>query len=373
MLASLMVVAVQALLTAAAGWLLWKAWRRMARRDSAVGRIVGAGFLLRAFGAQLLFWVSWLGLPIARRMQDGSGFWKFAIDGELYFSFAQLLLGKGWHAIVVIDRSLPSPVYLQALCLFAVLFGVVVSVGALLDLFAYLICCEAVLRLGRLEGRSRRPLLIALAAISFSPSLVLWSTQPLKDAFFISMVAVFVAACAQWREGWLARDVPWLHLAALFGLLLASIYVVAGIRWYFGILLCVVSFPYLLMTVLASRRRVLAAITNVVVFLLLVQVAAFICGPYLPPPIARMLHGSAAPPEAAHDLVSVVEKSREGIRPDGRKVADSGREGSGARRQIRESAAVQRRPALSSRRESAINHRADRRRHGGRGHSALHQ
>ena len=39
----------------------------------------------------------------------------------------------------------------------------------------------AVLRLGGLEGVSRRPTLIALAALSFSPSLLLWSTQPLKD------------------------------------------------------------------------------------------------------------------------------------------------------------------------------------------------
>jgi hypothetical protein len=314
-----MIVAVQALLTAAAGWLLWKAWHRLMHRDSVVGRIVGAGLLLRAFGAQVLFWVSFLGLPIARRLQDGDGFWKFAVDAEMYFDLSRSLVVKGWPEILLVDRTLPSPAYLQILAVFLLFFGLAVMVGALLNLFAYLVCCEVVLRLGRLDGRSRMPTLVALAALSFSPSLVIWSTQPLKDVFFISMVAVFVAACAQWRRGWLATDRRWLPLLGTLALLLVTLYAVAGIRWYFGILLCIVSLPFLLVTVFASRRWIVAAIVNLLAFLLLLQVAAFISGPYLPAPLARMLHGSAAPQETAQNLVSVVEKSREGFDQTGGK------------------------------------------------------
>jgi len=314
-----MIVAVQALLTAAAGWILWKAWHRLMGRDPVVGRIVGAGLFLRAVGAQVLFWVSFLGLPVARRLQDGDGFWKFAVDAEMYFGFSRSLAVKGWPEILLVDRTLPSPAYVQILAVFLLFFGLAATVGALLNLFAYLVCCHVVLRLGRLDGPSRMPTVVALAAVSFSPSLVLWSTQPLKDAFFVSMVAVFVAACAQWRREWLAADRRWLPLLGTLALLLVTLYAVAGIRWYFGILLCIVSLPFLLATVFASRLRIVAGIVNTLAFLLLLQVAAFISGPYLPPPLAKMLHGSAAPQETAQNLVSVVEKSREGFDQTGGK------------------------------------------------------
>jgi len=319
MLPFLLIVSVQTLLTAAAGWLLWKAWSRLARRDATVAWIVGAGFLLRAFGAQVLFWVSYLGLPVARGLQDGDGFWKFAVDAEVYFGFSRMLVAKGWKSIVLIDRTLPSPAYLQIFAVFLMFFGLALAVGVFLNLFAYLACCSAVLRLGRLDGPPRMPTLVALAAVSFSPSLVLWSTQPLKDAFFVSMVAVFVGACARWRKGWLADRVRWLPLLGSLLLLVATLYAVAGMRWYFGVLLCVVSIPFLLVTAVTSRRRVVAAIVNLLAFLLLVQVAAFISAPYLPPPLARLLRGSAAPQAAAQDLANVVAQSREGFDKTGGK------------------------------------------------------
>src|SRR5437763_5269971 len=150
MVPSLTAVVVQTLLAVAAGWILWKGWRRLARRDSAVGRIVGAGLILRAFAAQLLFWVSYLRLPLARQLQDGDGFWKFAVDSRMYFGGAGILLGQGWRSFVFVDRSLPSPAFLQIFAVSLLFFGVVVSVGALLNLFAYWLCCEAVLRLRRL-------------------------------------------------------------------------------------------------------------------------------------------------------------------------------------------------------------------------------
>ena len=323
MLPTLTIVVVRTLFAAVDGWILWRAWRHFARLDAAVGRIVGAGLVLRATGAQLLFWVSYLHLPVARSQQDGNGFWKFAVDSRLYFDDSLFLLEKGWRAVVAVDRTLPSPVYLQTLTLFLFLFGVVVMAGVLLNLLAYCAGCEALLQLGRLEGTARRPTLIALAALSFSPSLLLWSTQPLKDALFISVVAVFVAACTRWRQGWLT-DATWRPFAASLGLLLVTLHVIAGIRWYFGILMCLASFPFLVMTVAASRRRVVSAIVNTLVFLLMLQVVAYVSGPYLPPSVARFLKGAAPPQETARNLVSIVEKSRAGF------------DATGGRSQIRE-------------------------------------
>src|SRR5206468_3321368 len=115
---------------------------------------------------------------------------------------------------------------------------------------------------------------------------------------------VFVMACAQWRNGWLAGGARWLPLVSSFVLLMVTLYVIVGIRWYFGILMCLVSFPFLVVTVLASGRRVVSGIVNALVFLLMLQVVVFIGRPYLPVPVTQMLKGSAAPRETAHDLVS---------------------------------------------------------------------
>ena len=38
---------------------------------------------------------------------------------------------------------------------------------------------------------------VAVAAIAFSPSSILWSTQPLKDVLFLFLFALFVMACGQ--------------------------------------------------------------------------------------------------------------------------------------------------------------------------------
>ncbi len=303
----------QTLLAAIAGLLLWKLWRRVAYRDATVALIVGGGLLARAVSGQVLFWVSYAHLPLARSLQDGDGFWKFAIDSGAYFGYGRSLLSSGWRALLLVDRSLPSPVFIQVLAVFILLFGTVAAVGVLLNLFAYLAGCEAILSLVEKEGKLGRPTLIALAALSFSPSLVLWSTQPLKDAFFVSAVAAFVAACGMWRRAWTGGAVRPLRLVTALALMVLIVYAIAGVRWYFAFLLCVASFPFMLTTVLASRQRLMAGVVNVAIFLLLPQVVAVGSGPYLPEPVIRLL-STANPAEMmrdSRDIAGVVERSRE--------------------------------------------------------------
>src|SRR5258706_2234117 len=271
--------AVHTLLAAVAGLILWKLWRRFARIDATAGLIIGCGLIVRMGCAQVLFWTSYAGLPIARRLQDGSGFWKFAVDAEAYFGYALNILARGWRPLILIDRTLPSPIYVQILAFFILLFGTVTFVGALLNLLAYFAGCEAVLRVGGVNGQARKPTLIALAALSFSPSLVLWSTQPLKDVFFVSSVAAYIAACSLWRRAWAANDSRWPRLAASLALLLVTIYVIAGVRWYFALLLCFPTLPFLLSTMSGSRRPLLAGLVNAFVFLLLIWTVVLASGP----------------------------------------------------------------------------------------------
>src|SRR6476469_7471620 len=82
----------QALLTAVGCYGLWRFWRVLDGRG-VTSRIVAAGLVIRALGGQLLFWISWLRLPVARSLQIGDGLWFFAFDGRAYLSFARELLG----------------------------------------------------------------------------------------------------------------------------------------------------------------------------------------------------------------------------------------------------------------------------------------
>src|SRR5438067_1825268 len=206
---SLFVVVLQLLLTCAAGWLLFAGWRRVAAIDRRANVVTGAGFIIRALIAQGMFWVSYLQLPIARKLQAGDGFWTLAIDGRIYFDQAAQLMSHGWKSVAFVDKSLGSPVFLQTLAVFLLLFGGVASVGALLNLFAYLGSCAAILRLGRgADGRVTRPALLAVAAIAFAPGVVIWSVQPLKDALFVFAITAFVAACALWQKRWAAVRLP---------------------------------------------------------------------------------------------------------------------------------------------------------------------
>jgi hypothetical protein len=276
-------IVIQVLFTLGAGWLLWKAWLRLTAISPRAGALIGVGLIIRSLFAQAMFWISYLHLPIARSLQTGDGFWALAIDGRLYFEQASSLLAHGWSAVALVDKRLPSPAFLQILAVFQSLFGPAASVGSLLNLFAYLGACAAILRLGRTaDGRVATPALIAIGAFSFAPAVIIWSVQPLKDPFFIFTIAAFVAACTMWQEAW--RE-PFSAGRFFFPLLLMLVvlYAVVGIRWYFGVLFWVASVPYFAAAAWRSNRRLLAAVTNAVVFLALSQVIVFGAGPYVPP------------------------------------------------------------------------------------------
>ncbi|HEX7190046.1 MAG TPA: hypothetical protein VF381_00610, partial [Thermoanaerobaculia bacterium] len=116
----------QSILTIAACYGLWRSWRAF-DGDSRASHIITAGFLIRAFGAQVLFWVSWLRLPIARPLQLGDGFWFFALDGTWYLEYARELLGRGAKAILFIGGNYASRIFTQWFALFAGAFGPVAS------------------------------------------------------------------------------------------------------------------------------------------------------------------------------------------------------------------------------------------------------
>jgi hypothetical protein len=288
-----------------------KGWRRLAAINARAGVLIGAGLTIRALMAQAMFWISYLHLPIARSFQDGDGFWTLAVDGRAYFGYANHLLANGWTAVALVDKTLPSPAFLQILAVFQFLFGGAASVGALLNLFAYLGACVAILHLGRREeGGLARSAVVAIAALSFAPAVILWSVQPLKDPLFLFAVAAFVAACTMWQEAWLGRPSAARFLPPLL-LMLIVLYAVAGIRWYFGLLFWLASAPYFAILAWRSDRRVAAAVTNAALFLALSQVIVFVARPYVSQQL--LFHFGEAAPRARPSLTSMVMNSRRGF------------------------------------------------------------
>jgi hypothetical protein len=212
----------------------------MIPRHGRASLIIAAGFLLRAFAGQALFWISYLRLPIARPLQLGDGLWFFAVDGAFYVQYAQ------HPANILANARYPSHVFVQVFTLFCTLFGAIASTAILMNCAAYLATCALILRIAdRHAGRSRGIWAAAgaphahpgpsttlgmtgnftLAAIAFGPAMLLWSTQPLKDTFFFLLIVALIALAAWWAE----RQ----SIAIAIGMMIVM-YAIAGTRWYFA-------------------------------------------------------------------------------------------------------------------------------------------
>ena len=241
---------VQTVFALVAGWGLFMLWRRITSPGGPAAVIVTAGFLLRALGGQLAFWISYLHLPIARSLQIGNGFWFFAFDGISYYNAATDMASHGVGAILAVDKLSASPFFVQTMALLLMLFGSSTAVALLLNEAAFLGCCAVVLSFP--SSRSRATV-VALAALACAPALVLWSLQPLKDIYFLFLVAAFFAAAQKLisaiRTRRRAAIVGW---SAAMG---AIVYGITGIRWYFGVLLVAAALPVALVAIAVSVRR----------------------------------------------------------------------------------------------------------------------
>jgi len=300
---------------------LWAALRAF-RGDRALVWIVGLGFAARACGSAILFWVSYLDFPLASSLQLGGGHWFFAIDGVGYFESAERAASAGPGAIWTLDPTLPSVFYIKTLALSLYVFGRVVSSSMLLNLIAYLGTVLVLCRLADATGATRATRVFVVSAVSFTPSWILWSTQPLKDTFFLMLVAAFVVALHHTaRATRVGRD-------ALVSAVVASaaawalLYGVAGIRWYFAILLLIATaLTTVATTWLATGRRLRVGVALAIVLAALSQAVPAGAGPYLPDWALDILHpwrGSApslaiAMVQAPAEAAAVAERARQGL------------------------------------------------------------
>lgn len=268
---------VQLCLTAIACGLLFVAVRAF-RSDRIVSMLVAIGFLARAITGQALFWISYLHLPFLTRLQAGDGFWFYAADGRKYFRYVAEAARYG----LTLNPNVDGGGYTHFLILFGLLFGVVASMALLMNLAAYLGTCAIVVKLA---GEHVRVARVAIAAIVFSPSSILWSTQPLKDVLFLFLFALFVAVVATWIRAWHREKHAMLHGILMSLALLAVSCMIAGIRWYYALALFAISAPLLFIASLRTRRPLQAILLLIVMYGGVLAGAVQVSGNYLPPPI----------------------------------------------------------------------------------------
>jgi len=205
------------------GLLVIAVYRSIGRLSPRAGALVAAGIVLRAAIGTGLFFVSYLDLPQLRGVHSGDGFWNLAPDAREYYALAT---GASGGAVV---EGGPSPAFVQGLALWMEAVGASPASAAFLNLCCYLVLAWMIVRL--LEGREAVAL-AALAAFTFSPALLVFGSQALKDTFFITLLAsVCGGAWALLREHpeggrQLARD------AVIAALVAVPLSLVAGIRGY---------------------------------------------------------------------------------------------------------------------------------------------
>jgi hypothetical protein len=309
-----------------AAFLLYKLWKRVdeAASDDLARRIIAAGFLLRASFGVVIFWISYLGLPFARPLQLGDGFWFFALDGQAYFAIAAAAARRGLSAIIFLDRTSPSVLFLQVLAAFEYAFGTVAAVALILNLLCFLAAVFLIVLWHRAdETRSRSAALVPLAAISLSPSVILWSLQPLKDSLFILLIVAFAAAAAAWQRRWRLKTEPRAsHLLAIGAIICLLLYALAGIRWYFAFAawcaLFILAAP--LVFAVSGRRRTICLIATCALIVSLSQAFRLGAGPYMPESLGKALslrmRGSTIVATPKH-LLAEIETTREGFERTG--------------------------------------------------------
>jgi antitoxin component of MazEF toxin-antitoxin module len=240
---------VQILLSVIAGGAVFFMWKRVAASSRAVAWLVTAGMLIRAVGGQVVFWISYLHLPVARSLQLGDGFWIFGLDAMTYFQQSTDLAHSGPAGILFANPAFGSVFYVQTLATAILLFGAIASTALLLNIAAYLGCCLVALSFG--DPAKHRAVVFTIAVLSLAPSTVMWSLQPMKDTWFIFLVAAFFGAARLWQQAWsgpnaTSRRIIWTLV------MIATLYGISGIRWYFGVIAAIASLPFFVLTILRT-------------------------------------------------------------------------------------------------------------------------
>jgi len=146
-------------------------------RASTAGTIVALGILFRAVVGLTLFVISYADLPFARSMHSADGFWRLAPDAREYYRAATEVGSWGFGPILE-----PSAGYVRTLAVWMNIVGNSPAAGLYLNLLIFALSAMLIVAVWPSGNRlSELPLHASLASLTFSPVLVVHSSQPLKD------------------------------------------------------------------------------------------------------------------------------------------------------------------------------------------------
>jgi hypothetical protein len=206
----------------------------VARKSRTLGAIVALGVELRVASGVALFAISYFDLGILRGLHSGGGFWALAIDAHTYYTFAADAAATSlWH----LTWAVPSPSYVTFLALWLRGTGASVLAAILFNIVCYGVTVAALVAGVDHDDRQSRfaAPVIVLSAFSFSPILLLTSTQTLKDPFFAMLSAI--ACRAAFEIFHKIRRVParrTLAFASTVGVAILAVGLVGGLRAYYA-------------------------------------------------------------------------------------------------------------------------------------------
>jgi hypothetical protein len=250
---------------------------RLWRTRPVIGWIVAIGVLARAGLGAALFLISYFEVGFLRHLQAGEGFWQLAPDARGYFLLAARAAQLGLDAI---DPTAPSPAFLRALAIWMDVTGISPLGAVLFNTLFYALSAALIVHAVPLGRRTAfLPLIVGLGAYSFSPALVLFSSQALKDQFFAALIVLASVSTLRWTLYARGDDASTLRQWLWFGGVLLAVYAMAGVRAYFAVLTIV---AFLLAAVVTLRdvriRRWPFAISKVAICLVLLWVGLKVGG-----------------------------------------------------------------------------------------------
>jgi hypothetical protein len=299
-------------------WSLVMTYRWISRRSVLLAWLFAAGIIVRAAGGVALFLTSFFGWPWFRSLQMGAGFWTLALDGRMYYDIAS---NATLHGLSSILDSHPSALYLRVLALWMSIFGVAPASALLLNVAAYAASVGLiVLTAGIHDHAKSRDIpgaVITLTVLTFSPALLVFSTQPLKDPLcLLFLISAMCGARLLWAPPSGAHRRRSAHIATGMGLMAIGMYGLGGIRAYvciFVIAAVAATAAYNALIAVSAKRRLQDAVRDGALIVLLWIAFVMGAGPYAWPYESAILAMIGAPATP----INVLDAARAGFTASG--------------------------------------------------------
>jgi hypothetical protein len=202
-------------------------------RSRAWGVILAIGTILRLSSGWVLLAISYFHWPMLQSIQTGEGFWAVAPDARVYY---QMAAAAARQPTLSIASGGPSPAFVLALSVWFRAAGATLASAVVFNVACYVIAALVIILFIR-SSTSRLGTLV-LFSFSFSPALLLTSTQALKDPFFAMLVVLgCVSSLLIFRYSHYALSEHPGRLAIGVGVALVAEAAMGGVRAYYAVFL----------------------------------------------------------------------------------------------------------------------------------------